>query len=54
MKPLTKKQQKLWDFYNDRSNWRPPTLKTIKRYMGVKSDAGVVEMLKRINKNLNI
>jgi hypothetical protein len=47
---LTKKQQKFLDFYEDKRNWRPPTMKQMREFMKVKSDQSIVEYLAVLKK----
>jgi SOS-response transcriptional repressor LexA len=47
---LTDKQQEFYNFVWDKKNWRPPTWKSIKKYMNFKSNQSVKEYKQIINK----
>jgi SOS-response transcriptional repressor LexA len=43
---LTKRQGELFNFYQNKKNWRPPTIRTMKNYMKVNSNQTILDMLK--------
>ena len=47
---LTEKQKKLLAFYNNKKNWRRPTLKQMREFMGVTSDQTIIEHLAAIKR----
>jgi SOS-response transcriptional repressor LexA len=48
MKPLTDKQQQVYDFINNKKNWRPPTWKQIQTHISAKSPNSVLAHIKSI------
>ncbi len=49
-KTLTKKQKKVLAFYQDKVNWRPPTLRAIREHMKLASDQSVLDYLATLKK----
>ena len=50
MKKLTARQMDLWKFINCKVNWRPPSYRSMREYMNVKSNQAIIDMLNVIKK----
>lgn len=48
MKPLTNNEQKILYFLKDTTNWRIPTYKVMREYLGLESDGYVSYLLKSL------
>lgn len=47
---LTTRQNELYEFIWDKSNWRPPCLRQMREFLHYSSDGGVYGMMKQILK----